>query len=300
LNWNSYEITRDCILSLQNQVYTAFEIIIVDNGSVDGSIDQLRQEFPQVKIIRNEANRGFTGGNNIGIRDALRRHNDYLLLLNNDTVVAPNFISELITIADGDCLIGIASPKILFFDQPDHLNYAGGYYRPWKVFPKLFGYRELDNGTYDSVREVSFNSGCALLIRSDVIRKTGLLDEIFFHGFEDVDLTYRVLQAGYKAYYVPKAIVWHKESYTARTKTRRGFKEFYLGRNCILCARKHLPLIQWPIFTAVLTAWLTYRTLIYLLNGETVEVKELWRGILKGFTTRNRRTNPVIKIEAAP
>ena len=96
LTWNSYEVTRDCLLSLQKIDYPAFEVVLVDNGSVDGSGKKLAHDFPDVKVILNETNLGFTGGNNVGMRDALARGTDYLLLLNNDTIVAPNFLTELV------------------------------------------------------------------------------------------------------------------------------------------------------------------------------------------------------------
>jgi GT2 family glycosyltransferase len=112
LTWNSYDVTRDCLLSLRKIDYPAFEVVLVDNGSVDGSGQKLAQNFPEVRVILNDKNLGFTGGANVGMRDVLARGTNYLLLLNNDTIVAPNFVTELVRVAERDERIGMVSPKI--------------------------------------------------------------------------------------------------------------------------------------------------------------------------------------------
>ena len=223
LTWNSYDVTRDCLLSLRKIDYPAFEVVLVDNGSVDGSGKKLAQDFPDVRVILNDKNLGFTGGNNVGMRDVLARGTDYLLLLNNDTIVAPNFLTELVKIAESDERIGMVNPKIYYFEPADKIWYAGGEYVPWKTFPVHFGLRESDVGSYDQTKEVSFVSGCALLVRAEAVRKVGLLDEIFFMGYEDVDWSVRTLRAGYKAMYVPASVVWHRDSYV--TKQSMGFRQ---------------------------------------------------------------------------
>src|SRR5258708_32678625 len=137
LNWNSYEVTRDCFLSLRKLASTNFEVVLVDNGSIDSSAEKLAQEFPETRVIKNDRNLGFTGGNNIGMRDALRRGTDYLLLLNNDTIVAPNFLRELVQTAERDVTIGMLNPKIYFFEPADRIWYAGGIHKRWWSFGKM-------------------------------------------------------------------------------------------------------------------------------------------------------------------
>jgi GT2 family glycosyltransferase len=171
LSWNSYDVTRDCLLSLRKIDYPAFEVVLVDNGSVDGSGKKLAQDFPEVKVILNDKNLGFTGGNNVGMRDVLARGTDYLLLLNNDTIVAPNFLTELVHVAESDERISMVNPKIYYFEPADKIWYAGGEYVPWKTFPVHFGLRESDVGSYDQTKEVSFVSGCALLVKAEVVQK---------------------------------------------------------------------------------------------------------------------------------
>src|SRR6267154_3812077 len=156
LNWNSYEVTLDCLTSLRKIDYRNFELVIVDNGSIDGSPAKLLESAPEIRLIQNKTNLGFAAGCNVGVRDALRRGTDYVLLLNNDTIVAFDFLSQLVRVAESDDRIGAASPKILFFDRPDRLNYAGGEHRRWRLFPKMIGLRHLNDGTFDQTREVSF------------------------------------------------------------------------------------------------------------------------------------------------
>src|SRR6185437_6497170 len=149
LTWNSYEITRDCLLSLRKVDYPNFEVVLVDNGSADSSPETLAREFPEVTLIRNPKNLGFTGGNNVGMRNVLSRGTDYVLLLNNDTVVAPDFLAELVEVAESNPRIGVLNPKIYYFEPSDVIWYGGGTHKPWWSFPKHLGLLQQDNGAYN-------------------------------------------------------------------------------------------------------------------------------------------------------
>lgn len=282
LNWNSYEVTMDCLLSLQKIDYSNFEIVVVDNGSVDGSPEKLLENAPEIRMIRNAANLGFAGGCNMGMRDALRRGTDYVLLLNNDTIVAPDFLTRLVNVTESDEKIGAASPKVLFFDHPDRLNYAGGEHRRWRLFPKMIGLRQLDDGRYDNIREVSFLTGCAFLIKAGVVRKIGVLEEIYFHFYEDIEWSLRVLKAGYKTFYVPAAKIWHKEHYVTDRNQQNGFIEFNLARANIIFARKHVPLKLWPFKMPFFGAWMIYRTLVFSSRRDWQRVMSLYKGFWAG------------------
>jgi GT2 family glycosyltransferase len=286
LNWNSYEVTLDCLLSLRKIDYPNFEIILVDNGSVDGSPEKLLENVSEIRLIRNATNLGFAGGCNVGIRNALRRGTDYLLLLNNDTIVAPDFLTQLVRFTESDEKIGAASPKVLFFDHPDRLNYAGGVHSPWRLFPKVFGLRQLDNGSYDKIREVSFLTGCALLIKAEVVRKIGVLEEIYFHFYEDIEWSLRTVQAGYKAFYVPAARIWHKEHYVTDKSQGKGFIEFSVARASMIFARKHLPIKQWPFKMPFFGFWMIYRTLVFSFRGDWQKVSSLYKGFWAGCVTK--------------
>ncbi|HEX3154482.1 MAG TPA: glycosyltransferase family 2 protein, partial [Candidatus Angelobacter sp.] len=236
LNWNSYQVTLDCLLSLRKMDYRNFEIVLVDNGSVDGSPEKLLASAPEIRLIKNATNLGFAGGCNVGMRDALRRGTDYVLLLNNDTVVAPDFLSQLVRVAESDEKIGAVNPKILFFDRPDRLNYAGGEQKSWRLFPKVIGLRDRDDGRYDKMREVSFLTGCAFLIKAGVVRQIGVFEEVYFHFYDDIEWSLRVTQAGFKGVYVPKAVIWHREHFDTNKNHRNGFIEFYLARGNMIFA----------------------------------------------------------------
>lgn len=282
LNWNSYEVTLDCLLSLRKIDYPNFEMVLVDNGSVDGSPEKLLENVPEIRLIRNPTNLGFAGGCNVGMRDALRRGTDYLLLLNNDTIVAPDFLSQLVSFTESDKKIGAASPKVLFFDHPDRLNYAGGKHRPWRLFPKVFGLRQLDDGRYDKIREVSLLTGCAFLIKAEVVSKIGVLEEIYFHFYEDIEWSLRVLKAGYKTFYVPTAKIWHKEHYVTDRNQGNGFIEFSLTRASMIFVRKHLPVRQWPFKMPFFGVWMIYRTLVFSFHGDWKKVSSLYKGFWAG------------------
>jgi len=282
LNWNSYEVTLDCLLSLRKMDYRNFEVVLVDNGSVDGSPARLLEKAPEIRLIRNPKNLGFAGGSNVGIRDAIRRGTDYVLLLNNDTIVAPDFLTQLVSVAESDEKIGAVSPKVLFFDHPDRLNYAGGEHRRWSLFPKIFGLRQIDDGRYDKMREVSFLTGCAFLIKANVVRQIGVLEEIYFHFYEDIEWSLRVLKVGHKALYVPSAVIWHKEHYVTDKNQRSGFIEFCLARGSMIFARKHVPLKLWPIKMPFFGAWMIYRTLVLTFHGDWQKVLALYKGFWAG------------------
>ncbi len=286
LNWNSYQVTLDCLLSLRKMDYRNFEVVLVDNGSIDGSPVKLLENVPEIRLIRNPTNLGFAGGCNVGIRDALRRGTDYVLLLNNDTIVAPDCLSQLVRVAESDEKVGALSPKILFFDHPDRLNYAGGEHRRWRLFPKVFGLRQLDDGSYDKIREVSFLTGCAFLIKAKAVRQIGVLEEVYFHFYEDIEWSLRVLKAGYKDMYVPSAVVWHKEHYVTNKNQGNGFIEFYLARANMIFARKHVPLKLWPFKMPFFAAWMVYRTLVFSSRLDWQKVLSLYKGFWAGCFLR--------------
>jgi GT2 family glycosyltransferase len=286
LTWNSYEVTRDCLLTLKKLDYPNFEIIVVDNGSTDGSQEQLDRDFPEVRHLRNRTNLGFSGGNNVAIRDALARNADYLLLLNNDTIVSPTFLRELVQVAESDEKIGLLNPKIYYFEPPDRIWYAGGLRKPWRVFPKHLGLHKRDDGSYNETREVTFITGCALLVKAAVVRKIGLLDEIFFLGFEDADWSVRALQAGFKGVYVPAAVIWHRDAYVTRKNFGRAGRDFYTMRNTILFARKHLQRRHWPLFMMSVARYVAYRTIVDLTKADVKTVRALYQGLWSGCSTK--------------
>ena len=285
LNWNSYDVTAECLRSLRKVEYPEHEIVLVDNGSQDGSAERLQAEFPEVRVLRNAQNLGFPGGNNVGIRDALERGTDYLLLLNNDTIVSADFLTRLVSVAEAGSAVGLVNPKIYFLEPPDRLWHGGARYRSWWSFPKIVGVGKQDDGSYGDTKEVPFTTGCALLIKSEVLRKVGLLAEEYFLGFEDLDFSLRARRAGYKTIYAGNAAIWHRSAYVTQKNLGKPVKDFYYFRNTVLVARKFMLRRYWPLYLLSLGWQAGYRTAGYLLRLEFRRVAALHRGMWTGFTT---------------
>lgn len=209
LNWNQRDLTCECLGSLAHLDYPNYEIVVVDNGSRDDEATLIQARFPSVTVLKNERNVGFAEGNNVAIRYALEQGADYVLLLNNDTVVEPQMLKRLIEVAESDDQIAIVGPKICYFDEPQTIWSAGGILKLRGV-PVMLGLDETDKGQHDTRREVDWVTGCALLIKSPVVRRIGLIDARYFIYFEENDWCYRAKKAGFKIFYVPEARMWHK------------------------------------------------------------------------------------------
>ena len=233
LNWNGLTDTLECLESLASLDYPAYEVVVVDNGSTDGSPDAIRERFTDVTVVENGENLGFTGGNNVGLRRALEQGADYALLLNNDTEVAPDFVRLLVRAAEADAGIGVAGPTIYYYDQPETVWSAGGGidWRRGKTWMVGLGTRDVGQSG-ESLREVDFVSGCALLVKRAVLDSVGLLDDRFFAYYEETEWCVRALRAGFRIVHVPGAKVWHKINPGGRTNS--PMVHYYLTRNRLL------------------------------------------------------------------
>jgi len=238
LNWNGEEDTVNCLSSLKYIDYPNYEIVLVDNGSQDGSPDRIKAKFPEITLIKNKENLGFAEGNNVGIRRLLQDKTDYFLLLNNDTVVDKNFLREMVSAFDRDPKIGMAGPKIYYMHDRDRIWYAGGDFRKISGRTYHIGQMQKDKGQFDEFKEVGFITGCALLVKREVVDKIGLLDKDYFNNYEDVDWSARAKAAGYKLMYVPTSVIWHK--FAASMGGRFSpFYIYYRIRNNLLYVKKN-------------------------------------------------------------
>ncbi|MDH3197257.1 MAG: glycosyltransferase family 2 protein [Candidatus Krumholzibacteria bacterium] len=213
LTWNGRDLTLECLESLRSVRAAGVEVVVVDNASSDGTAAAVRERHGDgVTLIENGANLGFSAGNNVGIAYALRRGARFMLLLNNDTAVDPDFIDELLRPLERDPRVGITGPKIYYYTPRDRIWFAGGEVRMARGLARHVGIRETDRGQYDAPREVDYVTGCALMARREVYEEIGLLDPSYAAYFEDTDLCMRARRAGYGLLYVPTAKVWHKIS----------------------------------------------------------------------------------------
>ncbi|RMH70593.1 MAG: glycosyltransferase family 2 protein [Gemmatimonadetes bacterium] len=202
----------ECLQTVFQLDYPNVEVMIVDNASTDHSRQYVTEHFPQVIWIQNQENLRFAEGNNVGIRYALEHGADYIFLLNNDTTIAPEALTELVQVLKSDPTIGVAGPKIYYADEPDRLWFAGG--RTNLIWGHFWhrGIRQRDHGQFDQIEPVDFITGCAMLVRASVIQTVGLMDPHYFIYGEDVDWCLRMRQHGFQCVYVPSATVWHKIS----------------------------------------------------------------------------------------
>ncbi len=233
LNWNGLNDTLDCLESLGQLDYQGYRVLVVDNGSVDGSVPVIRERFPEVTIIENGENLGYAGGNNVGLRYAMAQGADYALLLNNDTVVDPAFLRILVDVVEAEPAVGIAGPTIYYHKRPDVIWSAGGAIDWRRGSTRMVGLDVQDVGQFGkNPREVDFVTGCALLVRVKAIEEAGELDERFFMYYEETEWCVRITRAGYRIIHVPQAKIWHKISPYAQADS--SLIHYYMTRNRLL------------------------------------------------------------------
>lgn len=237
LNWNGWRDTAECIESCQKLNYSNFIIIIVDNGSTDDSEAILHKRFPDIELVQTGENLGFAGGNNIGIDRALAHAADYVWLLNNDTVVDPNSLDELVKVAEIDERTGIVGSKIYYYNEPNKMWFAGGLWNRNQSFACHRGINEVDIGQYDGISEVGFITGCSLLAKSSMIKEIGMMKEDYFLYWEDVDWNATAAEKGWKIVFAPQSIVRHKVS--SSTEDKSSLQSYYFMRSGLLFFQRH-------------------------------------------------------------
>jgi GT2 family glycosyltransferase len=215
VNWNGKDYALECLSSLRKLLYPALQIILVDNASTDGSIEAVTKSFPEVTILALKENLRFAGGNNHGIRHALERGADLILLLNNDTIVDPHCVTHLVNRIRSDNRNGMVAPKIYYFDRPDVIWYSGGEISTWTGTFSHTGIREKDRGQFSTAHDTDYATGCCLLATREVVKTIGLLDESYSMYTEDADWSMRARKAGFRIVFEPEAKMWHRISATA-------------------------------------------------------------------------------------
>jgi len=225
----------ECLDSLRKQTFRDFEIILVDNGSADGSVELVRTQFPEVRIVILAENRGFAGGNNAGIRESSGR---FIALLNNDTKADPRWLAALVHATEAVTQAGMWASKILSYDAPQVIDNTG-LLLYWDGLARGRGRLEIDHGQFDEQVEVLFPSGCAGLYRKDMLDQIGLFDDGFFAYADDVDMGMRGRLAGWECFFVPDAVVYHK--YSSSSSAYSPMKAFLVERNRIWVLFKYYP-----------------------------------------------------------
>jgi GT2 family glycosyltransferase len=235
VNFNGLEDTRKCLRSLEALTLPA-SVVVVDNASADDPRAILNAEFPQIHVIRNEVNGGWSGGNNTGIRFALENGADWILLLNNDTTVHPDLVARLLAAAESHPAFGIIGPIIRFMDEPDLTMTDGtAFNRPGS--PGFFQRQPVPERP-SVVDETDIVNGCAMMVRAEVFQRIGLIDDRFFLIHEEADFCLRAREAGWKCGILAEALVWHKGS-SAFKRSGKRWQRYYDTRNLSLLLARH-------------------------------------------------------------
>jgi GT2 family glycosyltransferase len=265
LNWNGLQDTRECLDSLKNVTYPALRVIVVDNGSENDEAAVIRDEFGDfAELIEANENRGFAGGANLGIRRALEGDCDYVLLLNNDTVVDPEFLTELVegveTMQPG---VAAACPTTYFYDRRDVIYSTGGRYSLWRGSARQIGREKRESGRERPIAERDYADGVCMLIPRLALERLGMLDEDYFSYWEETDWCARARSTGMRCYHVPKAKIWHK---AARSQDPDPRFQYLYRRNALLFVRKRGNPLQ---FVTALLTHVFYFGPLYLLKHPT-------------------------------
>jgi len=229
LNWNGLKDTLECLESVFKLDYPNFEVIVVDNGSTDNSVEVIRKAYPQVILIENKENLGYAEGNNVGIRYALKHGADYVWLLNNDTVVEADVLIKLVTTAESSPKIGLASPVIYYYNKPDKVQFCGSYID--KKRKTIVYFHQIDDIQKSEKLDHICLWGTALLVKKSVIMKIGYLNEEFFAYWEDTEYSVRALEAGFKNIIVISSKVYHKKPLPESKKILSIHYYYYMTRN---------------------------------------------------------------------
>lgn len=295
-SWNARKFIDITLKSLQ-KMHT--DVVVIDNGSSDGTEDFLHKNFPETVVLRNKTNLGFAGGVNVGISYALKHGYKFVALFNNDAVADENWLKELVEVMNCNKQCGIVTSKILL-DDKKHLDSTGDFYTIYGIpFPR--GRHELDHKQYDKEINVFGASGGASLYRVEMLRAVGFFDDDFFAYYEDVDISFRAQQAGWKVLYEPKAIVYHQLSQTS-SRLGKKFTYYHSIKNmCLLYDRnmparlywKYLPLFSYKLLRAFVGSFKHGSTLVFL--------KAIWKVTLLTPRTlairRERKRKRVVSVK---
>lgn len=278
LHWNTKEVTSEFLRSInEHNTYKNIEVIIVDNASKEDDSDTFKKIYPGINFIRNDKNLGFSGGNNVGIREA---KGQYIFLVNNDTEFTKGLIEGLLEAFEQFPDAGVVSPKFHYFFHKGTIEYAG--YQSVNIFTGrngMVGCKEKDLGQYDKICETNYAHGGGMMVSRSAIEKAGLMYEPYFLYYEEFDWCTQIKKHGFKIYYQPKSLIYHKESMT--TGRSSSLKTFYITRNRILFMRRNAPLSGFLVFLAYFVFFtIPKNTMQFLVTKQKDHLQSFWKGIL--------------------
>jgi GT2 family glycosyltransferase len=281
-NWNGGRENIECVESLLAEGMNPGDVVFVDNGSTDGSLELVEQSFPGVTLIENRENVGFGEASNQGARKALERGADAVFFVNNDVVLPRGTLAELVRALESESALGIVGPRVLYKSDPARVWCAGGMLTWRQNLSTLLGHKELDGPRWRENRPVDYVAGCALLARRAVLEKVGFFDAQYFAYMEDVDLCLRATQAGFGVALIGEAHVLH----SASTATGGGYnprRKYMMGVNSIWFLKRHAHAAQWLRFIAYDVLSLPFLWLSGLFQGKSRSVLAKAVGIVDGL-----------------
>jgi hypothetical protein len=285
VNWNNRQDTLDCLESLAGMDYPNRGIILVDNGSTDGSIDLFRAR-EDVDFIENGENLGIARANNVGLARARERGFECVMLLNNDTEVAPDMLSRLVEVLESDPRVGIVGPKMYYHSDPDVIWFAGGLVLPWRGDAAHVGYGEKDRGQFDETMETDYITSCCLLARTRLFTELGGIDPYYFIYFDETDFCVRASRAGHRIVYVPKARLWHKISRSMGGVGSARYWRHYM-RSRAYFVNKLYPWPQRGVAVLCMLFWeLPKQMAHFMLRGAFDRIPAYVRGLAQGLMGR--------------
>jgi GT2 family glycosyltransferase len=281
VSYNGREITLQAVASLQRMDYPNFDLIVLDNASTDGSSAAIAREYPDLRQIRLDVNRGSSAGYAAGFRWAFANGYDYVLLLNNDIEVEPGMLAELVAVAESDPKIGCVGPKCYFHGDRQRLWSAGGVLRFRESITRERGYGEIDRGQFDRDEEVGYVNGCAILIRRAAAEAAGVWDDLYFICVDDADFCTRVKRRGFRCVFAHRAVLYHMVALT--TGGYRPDRNYQLGRSGAIYVRRYANPWQWTTYLAFNAAALPLAWLRERRRGNQAAVVAKLEGIREGM-----------------
>lgn len=277
LNWNNYPDTCTCIKSLRQLDYPNYNILVVDNGSEDESVTVLKEKFPEIDLIESAENLGFTGGNNLGIRHAIKGGAEYIWILNNDTTVARNCLSHMVEKLNSDKNLGTVGCTILNTDEQHSIQAFGGgrvIYWSGQLSPNV-------EGAEDS--RLDYVAGTSMLVRKQVFQDIGLLDDRIFIYWEDIEFTHRLKKNGYKVGYSPEAVIYHVENASMADASLQ--REYLFCKGTVIFYRDYVTL--WPV--SLMTAYFG-KVVKRLLRADFASIGAVTKGFWEGINAPKKRS----------
>ncbi|MGB3780134.1 MAG: glycosyltransferase family 2 protein [Tunicatimonas sp.] len=292
LNYNQTKVTGAFLRSLRSATYPNLEVIVVDNNSEVDPTSEIKREYPAATVIRSPKNLGFTGGNNLGMKES---SGEYVFIVNNDTEVTESIFERMLEGFSVDARVGVVSPKIRYYDQPDRIQFAGfTEINPFTGRNRGIAHLEVDQGQHDQGSFSPYAHGAAMLVKREVIDTVGVFPELFFIYYEELDWSSQITRAGYKIYYQPTALIFHKESITMGRES--AIKAYYHNRNRILFMRRNFRTYQLLCFYLFFLGFTTPKTIAkYVFRRQWKHLRSFGRALAWNIRYRNpaqdRKTN---------